>query len=457
MAARILVVDDMEPNRRLLQVRLEAEGYEVITAEDGRVALYVLEQQAVDLVLLDVMMPEIDGFEVCRCMRANPRLAQIPVVMVTALDERSDRLAGLAAGADDFLTKPWDEAVLLARVRSLLRLKGLVDDLISRQETSRALLEMDAGEQARVATGARILIVDDPSRAAESLVRRLEDDHRPRLETDETSARRVASGQWDLVIVHCAAQTMDGLGLVEHFKSQQEKRDLPILAIVDEGDKDLTVRALDAGANDVIERPIDGQELAARVKSLVKHKRYADFWRARLDDSLITQGVDQLTQVATQRVAEVELRRVVGDVASGERAASLALIDIDGLRDVNRMCGHHVGDQMLKAIAQRISPYAPAGATLGRRAGDEFILVIPNATADRARDACKFMREAVASRSFSFPRHDDIAVTVSIGLTQIAPQDTTEAVVQRAEKALETAKLRGANRVVTALRKSLAA
>src|SRR5690606_25519194 len=127
LTARVLIVDDIPTNVRLLEARLTAEYFEVKTASSGREALAILEQGAIDIVLLDVMMPEMDGFEVCRHIKTDVATAHIPVVMITALDQPSDRVKGLSAGADDFLTKPVDDVQLMARVKSLVRLKALTD------------------------------------------------------------------------------------------------------------------------------------------------------------------------------------------------------------------------------------------------------------------------------------------------------------------------------------------
>jgi two-component system cell cycle response regulator len=121
MTARVLVVDDILPNIKLLEARLTAEYFEVLTATNGPEAIAICGKGQVDIVLLDVMMPGMNGFEVCKHLKANPATAHIPVVMVTALDQTADRVKGLEAGADDFLTKPIDEVALIARVRSLAR------------------------------------------------------------------------------------------------------------------------------------------------------------------------------------------------------------------------------------------------------------------------------------------------------------------------------------------------
>ncbi|MGE0770059.1 MAG: response regulator, partial [Hyphomicrobiaceae bacterium] len=137
MTARVLVVDDILANVKLLEARLSAEYFEVLTANSGHAALEIIARERVDVVLLDVMMPGLDGFEVCRRIKQNQKLAHVPVIMVTALDQPSDKVEGLEAGADDFLTKPVDDIALITRVRSLARLKVLADELMMRASTTK--------------------------------------------------------------------------------------------------------------------------------------------------------------------------------------------------------------------------------------------------------------------------------------------------------------------------------
>jgi adenylate cyclase len=127
--ARILVVDDTAENRDILQMRLESLGYEVLTAVDGEDGLAKLRESVPDLVLLDVMMPKLDGFEVCRRVKADASLPFTPIILVTAKADSKDVVAGLEAGGDDYLTKPVDHAALIARVRSMLRIKALHDQV----------------------------------------------------------------------------------------------------------------------------------------------------------------------------------------------------------------------------------------------------------------------------------------------------------------------------------------
>src|SRR5512142_2530492 len=162
MTARVLVVDDILSNVKLLEAKLSAEYFEVVSAFNGLECLAKVDEAMPDIVLLDVMMPGMDGFEVCRRIKGNPKTAHIPVVMVTALDQPSDRVAGLEAGADDFLTKPVDDAALFARVRSLVRLKMMTDELRMREATGQSMGLIDPAQTlVDAAPTGRILIVED--------------------------------------------------------------------------------------------------------------------------------------------------------------------------------------------------------------------------------------------------------------------------------------------------------
>src|SRR3954470_20100518 len=194
MVARILVVDDIEANVRVLEAKLTAEYYDVISATDGSTALAMAAADTPDIILLDIMMPGMDGFEVCRRLKDDPLTRHIPVVLVTALDGRHDRIQGLEAGADEFLNKPIDDVMLFSRVKSLTRLKLVIDELRQREASGRRL-GVIAGAAARLAaTGGRILIVDDKERQAARLATELGIEHRPVVETDPEKALLAARG-----------------------------------------------------------------------------------------------------------------------------------------------------------------------------------------------------------------------------------------------------------------------
>src|SRR5262245_55587873 len=201
MTARILVVDDIPSNVKLLEARLTAEYFDVVTATSGAEALAICERAQCDIVLLDVMMPEMDGFEVCRRLKAGPKTHHIPVIMVTALDQPSDRVRGLESGADDFLTKPVSDIALIARVRSLVRLKMVTDELRMRQMTSKEIGIQDPIPEklAEAGRNGRILIVDDRRSSYDRIAAALSAEHTVDVEPNPHDALfHAAEGDYDV-------------------------------------------------------------------------------------------------------------------------------------------------------------------------------------------------------------------------------------------------------------------
>src|SRR5579862_8326908 len=236
MTARVLVVDDVPANVKLLEARLSAEYFDVVTAMSGAEALAMCERAECDLVLLDVMMPDMDGFEVCRRLKGNAATHHIPIVMVTALDQPSDKVRGLEAGADDFLTKPIPELALIARVRSLARLKMVTDELRMRALTSRDIGIESLEREALADTGrnGRILIVDDRPASYERIVDTLRKEHHVEVDSDPNHALfHAADGNFDLVIVSLGLENFDALRLCSQIRSLERTRNIPILALTE--------------------------------------------------------------------------------------------------------------------------------------------------------------------------------------------------------------------------------
>src|SRR5262245_43942611 len=173
MTARILVVDDIPANVKVLEARLLAEYFDVLTASNGFEALAICDRHQVDIILLDIMMPGMDGFEVCERLKDNPKTSHIPVVIVTALDQPADRVRGLKAGADDFLTKPVNDLQLISRVKSLVRLKTLSDELRMRAETAQTMGMEDFLREGRMDESGQVLLVDGRANSQERIVKAL--------------------------------------------------------------------------------------------------------------------------------------------------------------------------------------------------------------------------------------------------------------------------------------------
>ena len=327
MTARVLVVDDVPANVKLLEARLSAEYFDVVTAMSGSEALAICEKAECDIVLLDVMMPDMDGFEVCRRIKANRSTHHIPVVMVTALDHPSDRVKGLDAGADDFLTKPVSDVALIARVRSLSRLKMMTDELRMRALTSREIGIQDPENQAIADAGraGRVLVVDDRASSAERMAAALADQHSVDIESNPNEALfHAAEGEYDLVIVSLALENCDALRLCSQLRSLDRTRNVPILAICDGEDNARMIRGLEIGVNDYLMRPVDKNELHARAKTQIRKKRYTERLRDNVQQSIEMAITDGLTGLYNRRYMESHLARLGGAGGGARQAAHRA-------------------------------------------------------------------------------------------------------------------------------------
>jgi two-component system, cell cycle response regulator len=452
MTARVLVVDDILSNVKLLEAKLSAEYFEVVTAFNGLEALAKVDENEPDIVLLDVMMPGMDGFEVCRRIKQNPKTAHVPVVMVTALDQPSDRVAGLDAGADDFLTKPVDDAALFARVRSLVRLKMMTDELRLRETTGQNMGLIDPADTLIDAspTG-RILVIEDRPESVAWFVSALSPANEVlSADTFEEALVRVRGGDFDLIVVSLGLRGFDGLRLCSQLRSLPEGRNVPILVLVSDGDRRKLTQALEMGVNDYLTRPVDKNELIARVRTQLRKKRYADRLRHNVQLSLEMAITDQLTGLHNRRYMSRHLDSLIAGAQKSNKPIAFLIMDIDHFKSVNDGYGHDIGDEVLRDFAGRISANVRGIDLACRYGGEEFVVVMPDTDMEFATSVAERLRRSVELTPFAISREPhQLHVTISIGIAgSDGNADTADALLHRADQALYRAKREGRNRVV---------
>jgi len=452
MTARVLVVDDILSNVKLLEAKLTSEYFEVVTAFSGAEALGKIEGCDPDIVLLDVMMPGMDGFECCRRIKANPKTAHIPVVMVTALDQPSDRVAGLDAGADDFLTKPVDDAALFARVRSLVRLKMMTDELRMRETTGQSMGLIDpATSFSESGIAGRILMIEDRADSAAWFTDSLKKDNDVAcVDTFEEALVRVRGGDFDLIIVSLGMRGFDGLRLCSQLRSLPEGRHVPILVVVTDGDKRKLHQALEMGVNDYLTRPVDTNELVARVRTQLRKKRYADRLRHNVELSLEMAITDQLTGLHNRRYMARHLDNLIVQMQHSGKPLAFVIMDIDFFKRVNDTHGHDIGDEVLHEFAHRITANVRGCDLACRYGGEEFVVVMPDTDVGYAFTVAERLRKSIETTPIHISRAPGhLSITISIGIAASEGEaDTAEALLRRADQALYTAKNSGRNRVV---------
>jgi two-component system, cell cycle response regulator len=452
MTARVLVVDDILSNVKLLEAKLSAEYFDVVTAFSGQEALTKMDERQPDIVLLDVMMPGMDGFEVCRRIKANPKTAHVPVVMVTALDQATDRVAGLDAGADDFLTKPVDDAALFARVRSLVRLKMMTDELRMRETTGQSMGLVDPAElQNENGPPGRILIIEDRPESVAWFTNALSASHDvSSVDSFEEAVVRVRGGDFDLIVVSLGLRGFDGLRLCSQLRSLPEGRHVPILVLVSDGDRRKLTQALEMGVNDYLTRPVDKNELVARVRTQLRKKRYADRLRHNVQLSLEMAITDQLTGLHNRRYMARHLDTLISNAQKAGKPLAFLIMDIDYFKSVNDSHGHDIGDEVLREFASRISANVRGIDLACRYGGEEFVVVMPDTDIAFAYSIAERLRKSVESTPFAISRAPNhLNITISIGIAGSEKHgDSAEALLHRADQALYRAKREGRNRVV---------
>ncbi|TMJ36444.1 MAG: PleD family two-component system response regulator [Alphaproteobacteria bacterium] len=449
MTARVLVVDDILANVRLLEAKLSAEYFDVVTAMNGADALDSIQRTKPDIVLLDVMMPGIDGVEVCRQIKNNAQTHHIPVVMVTALDQPEDRIKGLEAGADDFLTKPVNDLALFCRVKSLVRLKMLTDELRARSPNGETVTLMSRREDAAARPG-KILVIDNRAAASERTRAALVPHHEVTVIDDPlTAVMHAAETRYELIIINLDMDNIDGLRLCSQLKSLERTRQTPILIVVAPDDHQRLLRALDMGVNDYLIRPIDKQELLARANTQIRRCRYTDQLRSHVQATMELAVTDPLTGLYNRRYMENQTAALVEHAINRGKALALLALDVDHFKMVNDENGHPVGDRVLQELASRLKQSIRNIDMICRIGGEEFVIVLPNTDAEVATKIADRMRRGISGKPFDVgAKNGPLTVTVSIGVAAIESQsDTLEAILKRADEALYSAKRGGRNRV----------
>ena len=454
MTARVLVVDDVELNVKLLEAKLASEYFEVLTANNGPKALDLADAEMPDIILLDVMMPRMDGFEVCRRLKANPRTTDIPVVMVTALSDVADRLRGLEAGADDFLTKPVNDIALFARVRSLVRLKRMMDELRLREEVCGRFSTPDSiSDIGADAGGARILLVDEQGFAASRLIEALTPVAASVVRaTSCAEAQALLDDSMELVIASMSLPDGDALRLVAQWRATESWRQLPVLLMADDGELPRLAKGLDLGANDYLIRPVDRNELLARVRTQIRRKRLQDQFRENYHRGLSLALTDDLTGLYNRRYVFAHLNELLARAPEGSGEIALMLFDIDHFKQVNDRHGHPAGDEVLRELAVRAMRQVRSVDLVGRLGGEEFVVVMPETSLGGAAVVAERLRIAVASEPFAVQgQSEKLPVTVSVGVAVAGDgSETMENLLKRADDALYAAKNAGRNRVIAA-------
>ncbi len=456
MTGSILIVDDLATNRIILKVKLNAACHDTLQAATGAEALALARSAQPKLILLDMILPDISGIEVCRRLRANPETQHIPVVIITASGDRASRLRALEAGADEFLTKPLNEVILLARIRSLLRARETEAELRLRSETW-GELDLAEGETVFAMPGRVALVAADPAIAIgwrAALAPHLKE--RLVILTPNAALGEMPEGA--VPDFYMIAGDLGGYGsgqrLLADLRSRASSRHAAIALVLHEANPESAAMALDVGASDLLTLPLDPQETALRIALHVQRKRRADALRRAVNMGLRLAVTDSLTGLYNRRYALAHLDRIAARARETGRRYAVMVLDLDHFKSVNDTFGHGAGDAVLEAVAARLRDNLRPSDLVARIGGEEFLVALPDATLGSARIAAERLCRVIREEPVPLPDGSgSVSVTISVGLamgpglTPEPPEGWSRDSLARADAALMAAKSDGRDQV----------
>lgn len=447
MTANILVVDDLERNVKLLEAKLKSEYYNVFSAQSGPEALESLKNNKIDVVLLDVMMPGMDGFETCKNIKSNPETKYIPVLMVTALSDPDNRIKGLEAGADEFLTKPLNDSALFARVKSLTRMKSVIDELKLRNDTNKRLGESSVEFREDV-SDSKIAIINDDSGQAENIERILSKLTKDiKITPTFSELQNIKGYSPDLIILSSHLEKEDPLRVSAVARSDENFKKSSLMLSIEEENIHIVIKAMELGINDYFIYPVDEAELSARIRTQLRRKKYMDDLRSALEDSVNLSLKDGLTGLFNRRYFDAHIRQLVKKSEEENKPLRLLMCDIDHFKQVNDAHGHQAGDAILKNFSEILKNNFRITDLIARYGGEEFCILLYDVNSADAMNLAERTRKSVESTRFPIPGAKTIDKTVSIGIAEYQKGETVESFIERADKALYEVKNGGRNMV----------
>jgi two-component system cell cycle response regulator len=441
--ARILIVDDEPQVVEVFERQLRGAGYECLRAFGGLAALQLAQSEGPDLILLDVLMEDLDGFEVTRRLKCNLKTAGIPIILVTALLDLEDKVRGLAAGADEFLSKPVSGAELAVRIKSMLQLTYFQTQLAQRLAAERQLAGPEDIFEPAAPSGPRVVLA--AGRTAESITARGCSGCRLLKASGGGEVLELAA-QADLVLLAMRLPDADGCELCRQLKFATAG--VPVALVSDSEQMAERIRGIEAGADDILSAAMDLRELAVRLEHLFRRRDQLRQLESQYRSALSAATSDGLTGLFNQgyfkRFLGLEVKR---SLRQGHPTA-LAMMDIDDFKACNDSLGHLAGDRILAEVGQLIRQGVREIDLPARYGGEEFVVVLPYTELGGARVVAERLRARVEAHPFLLGAGEPVRVTVSVGLA-VCPADASSAeeLIRRSDARLYRAKSEGKNRV----------
>ncbi len=461
MQGTILIIDAVPTNRIMLKVQLSSAFYHVVQADGMKGLLPLVRRCRPDLVLCAMTLPDGGAIAVRNALARDAALADIPIIAMTARNDRQARIAALRAGIDDVLSHPLNDTLLQARIRSLFRAHGTFSDLQQQGGPTplTGLCEQRAAFQA-ISPRARIAVVSRRSDAADLWRTRLERQvaHPVAFFTFAGVNALMKQPIPDAIVLELAGEADSaGFDLLADLRARHATRNSVVLGVLAHDTPALAARALDLGAHDVLHDGFCATELALRIERELQRRTRCARLRDTLRDGMRASLLDPMTGLHNRRFALPRLSEMLHQAAETRRRCAVMLADLDHFKRVNDSYGHPVGDAVLVETARRLRCQTRPGDLVARIGGEEFLIATPDVTQGQALDRANAMRRAINETPFLVAGlAQPIRVTTSIGIvltpTRRDDPGTTDTgvLIRRADRALYAAKNAGRNQVTLA-------
>jgi len=458
--ARVLVVDDDATVGRVIRLNLAAEGYDVQVATSGAEALELVPSTRPDCILLDIMMPEMDGLEVCRRLKTSQETVHIPVIMLTAKAQVDDKLAAFNLGADDYISKPFDVYELSARLKAVMSRASY-----ARIAAENARLLQEARQRQREAeTLQRLAIQVAAMRDLDQVLQFVAKEARDLVQADAAFLRLSREGHLEV-----RAQSPDQLppvppqepDLAESVARNRAARG----AITALGSIELNPASHIPTGLQVWSVSIAGSEPLGALTVWSNLPRQFSARERELLDALATQAAiavensilqekmhrlsvtDPLTGVANHRELLARLDSALDSARRQDKPLSALMIDIDNFKEINDSFGHPIGDEVLRVVATALAAGSRPADLVARYGGDEFMVVLPDTNAESAHTMAQRLADVVEQSTIP-ASFDRIRLSVSIGIAAFpADAESRRPLIQSADQAMYFAKHEGGGRI----------
>ena len=441
---KILIVDDEPLNVKLLAAKLPPDQYDIIKAYNGIEALQKVSEAHPNLILLDIMMPEVNGYEVARRMKENPETRDIPIIMVTALNDREDKIKAFERGAEEFISKPVNSIELQKRIKSTLCLKQYHEQISIRRQSEESFF-VSASEEYTIKDTEivpTILIVEDNEKDVKLLQGQLHSQpYRLLFATNgEEALTLIQEEKVDLILQDILLPGMNGFDVCLRIKEMEETNNIQIVLITCLHDLENKVRGTELDVDDYLVKPINGQELRFRITTLLKKKRYLDKLCFIYEKDVASVTIDGLTRLYNYHYFERFITLVVKSALKNNYPVSLILIDIDEQKQHHEILGNFTRDAILRELTKVMRRNIREIDLPTRYGSHEFAIVLPYCLREEAQVIAERIQKSFVLHSL--PHEEPIPtnyISLRTGVASI-PTDasTTEELVKSAEQMLHS-------------------